>query len=614
MAGTCRHTEKNVVQMTCNQRSAEVNDMRKSLMLSMIAGLAMCSALPAAAAWDNQVEGRPVFKAGRSTGYVMWHDPAGWHMRVTTRGKAHRFHGSITSSGEVTWFRRVNCENNDVVTKAGGRTIRFDLKAAGGADGIDFRVKGDLLTFKPRVDNRAAAVSQVRLGRNMRRASTIPLVVKRTGQPERAATVRPGGWPAFIKGRPVRKTRRRRGYFIWNDGNTWHLRTGTRGRKHRFYGSITCDGKITWFRGVRLERGDSTARAGARTLRFDFKTTGGEDGVDFRCNGRILTFKLRVDRRAASTGEVFTGRHMRRASAVPLVVVRSKRTAPAKSGLSRTGKWPATVQGNPRFVAGRSLGCFIWHDGQTWRVRYTSRGAPHRFSGTIIANGKIMALKKRMLERGDSVVRLGPERLKINCNVSGLADGLDFKTAGNKVVFNIRMDGRPLAVRNIFLGRRRRHPVSNVVTFRRAGSGVADGRPRRRWIGSWPSSVKGNPSFSPGRALGYFVWNDVSGWHVRITTRGAPHAFSGSVTCSEGIKGFRRVLMETSDRVRITGNRVTWVLKSSGGIDGFDFRTGGDVVRFNLRRDGRPVSVREIHLGRQKSRPSGSVFTIERKR
>ncbi|MBA2257848.1 MAG: hypothetical protein H0W18_03050, partial [Acidobacteria bacterium] len=50
----------------------------------------------------------------------------------------------------------------------------------------------------------------------------------------------------------------------------------------------------------------------------------------------------------------------------------------------------ALMTGNPSFSEGKALGYFVWKDGNTWKVRWTTFGAAHRFNGrVVVAGGKI---------------------------------------------------------------------------------------------------------------------------------------------------------------------------------------------------------------------------------
>ena len=47
----------------------------------------------------------------------------------------------------------------------------------------------------------------------------------------------------------------------------------------------------------------------------------------------------------------------------------------------------ARLAGKPEFSDGNALGYFIWIDGNTWKLRWTTFGAEHRFTGRISVEG-----------------------------------------------------------------------------------------------------------------------------------------------------------------------------------------------------------------------------------
>jgi hypothetical protein len=55
--------------------------------------------------------------------------------------------------------------------------------------------------------------------------------------------------------------------------------------------------------------------------------------------------------------------------------------------------------GKPTFAEGVDLGYYIWRDGDTWYVRWTTRGQTRRFSGSVVAEGgELKSLKRIDLE------------------------------------------------------------------------------------------------------------------------------------------------------------------------------------------------------------------------
>lgn len=127
------------------------------------------------------------------------------------------------------------------------------------------------------------------------------------------------------KGRPDFEAGEAIGYFIWQDDNGWHARWTTKGEKSRtFSGSITCDGDFTQFEAVKKDRRDMIKKDSDSRLRFDTKTQGGIDGLDFRLSPstRRVTFDLKIDGAAAEASQVRLGAKKERPSSVPFTIDR----------------------------------------------------------------------------------------------------------------------------------------------------------------------------------------------------------------------------------------------------------------------------------------------------
>jgi len=163
------------------------------------------------------------------------------------------------------------------------------------------------------------------------------------------------------------------------------------------------------------------------------------------------------------------------------------------------------------------------------------------------------------------------------------------------------------------------------------------------------SHFVGRPTFSEGRALGYFVWNEGDTWKLRWTTFGAEHRFSGRVMAEGGeIASLKRIDVDTErkviapgrparvvrgprGRVRgVTGGRapvvatrdedrieqenehlVQFVTRTDDDIDGFDVKVTGDVrlLRFVLEIDGVPRPA-EVEVGRANFKPGETPLVV----
>jgi hypothetical protein len=73
------------------------------------------------------------------------------------------------------------------------------------------------------------------------------------------------------------------------------------------------------------------------------------------------------------------------------------------------GRFP----GRPEFKEGKALGYFVWRDGDTWKVRWTTFGAEHVFNGRVILEGgEIESLKRVDLDTERRVVRPGQRAVR----------------------------------------------------------------------------------------------------------------------------------------------------------------------------------------------------------
>jgi len=117
--------------------------------------------------------GRPAFGPGASEAYWIWRDAHGWHLRTTSAGTPHRFHGAIVPlDGEIADVRPTRLERDDRI-KMGQHEIRFAFVTQGGADGFDWHVTSGCTRFKIFIDG-AARPDLVHLGGFANRPQHVP--------------------------------------------------------------------------------------------------------------------------------------------------------------------------------------------------------------------------------------------------------------------------------------------------------------------------------------------------------------------------------------------------------------------------------------------------------
>ena len=129
--------------------------------------------------WPAWVDGQPL----RSGGVSLWHDEAGWHVRVTHNSLHDRvFSGEIATKGTLVNVTGVKLERNDSL-KVGpnGHAIVFRFNNYGHVDGFDFDTScGPALAMGFLTDGHRVAKSRISIGAGQAHPATNPFVIKRT--------------------------------------------------------------------------------------------------------------------------------------------------------------------------------------------------------------------------------------------------------------------------------------------------------------------------------------------------------------------------------------------------------------------------------------------------
>jgi hypothetical protein len=116
-----------------------------------------------------------------------------------------------------------------------------------------------------------------------------------------------------------------------------------------------------------------------------------------------------------------------------------------------------------------------------------------------------------------------------------------------------------------------------------------------------PGVIVGEPpDLAKNAVAATWVWVDHTGtWHVRTTSPRARRHFQGVITGVNGgaVIAATPVRAELADRLDPRPGGVRYDLRTSSGLDGFDFRVvNGACARFHLRMDGQEAGFR-IFLG-----------------
>jgi hypothetical protein len=133
---------------------------------------------------------------------------------------------------------------------------------------------------------------------------------------------------------------------------------------------------------------------------------------------------------------------------------------------------------------------------------------------------------------------------------------------------------------------------------------------------AWSPQLEGKPeTFHPGEVNGYFIWYDDNGLHLRMTTRGPIHNFSGVLHTDGRFVDVHGGRIEADDAYKVDPEKHQMKFNFDIGtlIDGIDFKVeGGDKVIFSLLIDGHPIPADEIHGGSGNWHPNNNVFEISR--
>jgi hypothetical protein len=111
------------------------------------------------------------------------------------------------------------------------------------------------------------------------------------------------------------------------------------------------------------------------------------------------------------------------------------------------------------------------------------------------------------------------------------------------------------------------------------------------------------------------VWQDDTGWHVRVTHRSLhDRTFAGAVHTSGELVDVQGVKLERNDHLQVSsdGHTITFRFNNYGAIDGFDFNTANaPALKFGFLSDGRVVPARRIGIGGDGQHPSHDPFVIK---
>lgn len=147
------------------------------------------------------------------------------------------------------------------------------------------------------------------------------------------------------------------------------------------------------------------------------------------------------------------------------------------------------------------------------------------------------------------------------------------------------------------------------------GSAFAQAAPASAHVGTVTSSTAtGQPSTDDSSPVGYFVWHNDDGFHLRTHGPGAEHLFVARLETNGNFKDVDKSMLEKEDRIKLSNDGHTLVIRfhTFDGFDGVNFRIdGGEHLNLNLKLDGQEISTDNIFLGQGRTHPPTNPFRIE---
>lgn len=126
--------------------------------------------------------------------------------------------------------------------------------------------------------------------------------------------------------------------------------------------------------------------------------------------------------------------------------------------------------------------------------------------------------------------------------------------------------------------------------------------------------IEGKPSaFVAGHSSGYFIWQDKDGLHLRTTTAGEKHIFSGSIHTDGKFQDVLESSQDTTNDFTIAPERNTIDFKftTTGNVDSIDLNAHkATYVRFTLSTDNVNADPSTIFIGSTNWHPNNFKFTI----
>ncbi|MFW9929346.1 MAG: hypothetical protein ACFFD1_08145 [Candidatus Thorarchaeota archaeon] len=125
----------------------------------------------------RQLKGKPVYTKKKFSGYMLWKQSNGFHLRwMTKKGKKHSFQGTLTYQGKVLITKKENIQIEDKLAKAEKKTIKWDVKGQDQLVGFNFLTPKSF-TLELQIDNKNVKSKEIYLGPEMENPEENPFLI-----------------------------------------------------------------------------------------------------------------------------------------------------------------------------------------------------------------------------------------------------------------------------------------------------------------------------------------------------------------------------------------------------------------------------------------------------
>ncbi|MFA4844227.1 MAG: FlgD immunoglobulin-like domain containing protein [Candidatus Margulisiibacteriota bacterium] len=98
----------------------------------------------------------------------------------------------------------------------------------------------------------------------------------------------------------------------------------------------------------------------------------------------------------------------------------------------------------------------------------------------------------------------------------------------------------------------------------------------------------GKPDYKAGTDLGYFIWSDDDGYHLRWSADGNNHKFTGSIVLVGS--GSYTDIKQYGGGIKVQSPLISWDTSISGGEGGIDFKIGSGQLMITAKTDDDPAN------------------------